>query len=93
MMDSLEELEKDENHRAVSAEHGGWVSRRYGCKEPSTTVEWQSALRDTLATECVIDITDTKNRRAPATATKHQDAVDGRRPASGYGAQDVVELI
>jgi hypothetical protein len=44
-MDSLEELEKVEIHRAGSAEQGGWVSRRFGCKVPSTTVVWQSAVR------------------------------------------------
>ena len=44
-MDALEELEKVEIHRAGSAEQGGWVSRRFGCKVPSTTVVWQSAVR------------------------------------------------
>lgn len=44
-MEALEELEKVEIHRAGSAEQGGWVSRRFGCKVPSTTVVWQSAVK------------------------------------------------
>jgi hypothetical protein len=45
LMEPLEELDKVEIHRAGSAQQGGWVSRRFGCKVPSTTVIWQSAVR------------------------------------------------
>jgi hypothetical protein len=45
LMESLEELDKVEIHRAGSAQQGGWVSRRFGCKVPSTTVVWHSAVR------------------------------------------------
>jgi hypothetical protein len=45
LMEALEELDKVEIHRAGSAQQGGWVSRRFGCKVPSTTVVWQSAVR------------------------------------------------
>jgi hypothetical protein len=43
-MESLE-IDKVEIHRAGSAQQGGWVSRRFGCKVPSTTVVWQSRVR------------------------------------------------
>jgi len=42
LMEPSEELERVEIHRAGSAEQGGWVSRRFGHKVPSTTVVWQS---------------------------------------------------
>ena len=42
LMEPLEELDRVEMHRAGSAEQGGWVSRRFGRKVPSTTVVWQS---------------------------------------------------
>jgi hypothetical protein len=45
LMEPLEELERMEIHRAGSAEQGGWVSRRFGLKVPSTTVVWQSRVR------------------------------------------------
>jgi hypothetical protein len=44
LMEPLEEPDKVEIHRAGSAQQGGWVSRRFGCKVPSTTVVWQSAV-------------------------------------------------
>jgi hypothetical protein len=44
-MDPLEELERFDIHRAGSAEQGGWVSRRFGRKVPSTTVVWQSRVK------------------------------------------------
>jgi hypothetical protein len=31
-------------HRGGSAEQGGWVSRRFGRKEPGTTVHWYSPI-------------------------------------------------
>jgi hypothetical protein len=42
LMEPFEELDRVEMHRAGSAEQGGWVSRRFGHKVPSTTVVWQS---------------------------------------------------
>jgi hypothetical protein len=33
-----------EVHRAGTAEQGGWVSRRFGHKRPSTTVVWHSRI-------------------------------------------------
>jgi hypothetical protein len=44
LMESLE-IDKVEIHRAGSAEQGGWVSRRFGYKTPTTTVVWQTAIR------------------------------------------------
>jgi hypothetical protein len=44
-MEPLEELERVDIHRAGSAEQGGWVSRRFGRKVPSTTVVWQSRVK------------------------------------------------
>jgi hypothetical protein len=45
VMESIEELDKMEIHRAGSAEQGGWVSRRFGRKSPATTVVWQSRVK------------------------------------------------
>jgi hypothetical protein len=45
LMEPLEELERVEIHRAGSAEQGGWVSRGFGRKAPSTSVVWQSRVR------------------------------------------------
>jgi hypothetical protein len=44
-MEPLEELERVDIHRAGSAEQGGWVSRRFGRKVPSTVVFWQSRVK------------------------------------------------
>jgi hypothetical protein len=33
-------------HRGGTPEQGGWISRRFGHKEPSTTVAWHSVARD-----------------------------------------------
>lgn len=44
-MEALEELERVDVFRAGSAEQGGWVSRRFGHKLPSTTVVWQSRVK------------------------------------------------
>ena len=46
--------------RAGSAEQGGWVSRRFGCKEPSTTVVWQSAVRGVTVLRTRITYTRTR---------------------------------
>ena len=45
MMEALEELERVDIYRAGSAEQGGWVSRRFGRKVPSTVVFWQSRVK------------------------------------------------
>jgi hypothetical protein len=37
-----EELESVQVHRGGNAEQGGWVSRHFGAKVPSTTVHWNS---------------------------------------------------
>jgi hypothetical protein len=29
-------------HRAGTAEQGGWISRRFGVKQPTTTVHWHA---------------------------------------------------
>ena len=38
----LEELGSMQLIRGGSAEQGGWVSRRFGCKQPSTSAHWYS---------------------------------------------------
>jgi hypothetical protein len=40
----LEELDSAQIHRGGSAEQGGWVSRSFGCKQPSTSAHWYSRI-------------------------------------------------
>jgi hypothetical protein len=42
LMEPLEPLERVDIHRGGSAEQGGWISRRFGRKQPCTTVLWHS---------------------------------------------------
>jgi hypothetical protein len=44
-MEPLEPLERVEIHRGGTAEQGGWVSRRFGHKQPATTVLWHSRVK------------------------------------------------
>jgi hypothetical protein len=44
-LEPLEELHEVQVHRAGTAEQGGWISRRFGRKEPSTTVHWYSRIQ------------------------------------------------
>lgn len=44
-MEPLEELEAVNVLRAGTAEQGGWVSRRFGHKLPSTTAHWHSRVK------------------------------------------------
>jgi len=41
-LEALEELHEVQVHRAGTAEQGGWISRRFGVKQPCTTVHWYS---------------------------------------------------
>jgi hypothetical protein len=41
-MEPLEPLERVEIHRGGTPMQGGWVSRSFGSKQPSTTVLWHS---------------------------------------------------
>jgi hypothetical protein len=40
--ESVEELDSVQIHRGGTHEQGGWVSRSFGCKQPSTSVHWYS---------------------------------------------------
>ena len=42
IMEPLEELERQEIHRGGTPEQGGWISRQFGRKAPTTTVLWYS---------------------------------------------------
>lgn len=42
LMEPLEALERVEIHRGGTADQGGWISRRFGRKQPCTTVLWHS---------------------------------------------------
>lgn len=54
-MEPLEELQRMDIHRGGTPAQGGWVSRRFGRKQPGTTVTWhsrisgQTALRTRIA--------------------------------------------
>jgi hypothetical protein len=41
----LEALDSLQLIRAGSAEQGGWVSRSFGCKQPSTSAHWHSRIK------------------------------------------------
>ncbi|HEU4589616.1 MAG TPA: alginate lyase family protein [Steroidobacteraceae bacterium] len=43
-MEPLEPLERVEVHRGGTAAQGGWVSRSFGRREPTTTVSWYSRI-------------------------------------------------
>ncbi len=43
-LEPLDELMEVHVHRAGTAEQGGWISRRFGRKEPCTTVHWHSRI-------------------------------------------------
>jgi hypothetical protein len=43
-MEPLEEPERVEMHRGGSASQGGWVSRSFGSKQPTTSVFWHSRI-------------------------------------------------
>ncbi len=45
ILQPLENLDHIEVYRGGNAEQGGWISRRFGCKVPCTTVAWRSAIR------------------------------------------------
>jgi hypothetical protein len=42
LFEPLEELDGLQLIRGGSAEQGGWVSRSFGCKQPSTSAHWYS---------------------------------------------------
>jgi hypothetical protein len=42
LFEPLEELDGVQLHHGGSAEQGGWVSRSFGCKQPSATAHWYS---------------------------------------------------
>lgn len=44
MMDPLEEPDEIHLHRGGTAEQGGWVSRRFGHKVPTTSAHWHSRI-------------------------------------------------
>jgi hypothetical protein len=41
-MEPLEQLSAVHVHRGGTAEQGGWISRRFGVKQPTTTVHWHA---------------------------------------------------
>jgi hypothetical protein len=41
-MEPLEELSEVHLHRGGTAEQGGWISRHFGVKQPTTTVHWHA---------------------------------------------------
>jgi hypothetical protein len=43
-MEPCESLERIEVHRGGTPQQGGWVSRSFGSKQPSTTVLWYSRI-------------------------------------------------
>jgi hypothetical protein len=43
-LEPLEELERVEIHRAGTPNQGGWISRTFGNKQPTTTVSWHSRI-------------------------------------------------
>ena len=45
ILQPLENVDRIEVYRGGSAEQGGWISRRFGCKVPCTTVAWRSTIR------------------------------------------------
>ena len=45
LVEPLEELDDIHVHRGGSAEQGGWVSRRFGVKTPTTTAHWHVRVR------------------------------------------------
>jgi hypothetical protein len=59
-MEPLEELSGVHVHRAGTAEQGGWISRRFGVKQPTTTVHWHA--RVTGQTTLRTRITWTRSR-------------------------------
>jgi hypothetical protein len=44
LFEPRETLDSIEVHRGGGPEQGGWVSRSFGCKQPCTTVHWNSIL-------------------------------------------------
>jgi hypothetical protein len=49
LLTPLEPVDRVEIHRAGTAEQGGWVSRGFGHKRPSTTVVWHSRINGQTA--------------------------------------------
>jgi hypothetical protein len=43
-MEPLEGLERVEIHRGGSPTQGGWISRSFGSKQPTTSVFWHSRI-------------------------------------------------
>jgi hypothetical protein len=43
-LESQDELTEVQVHRAGTAAQGGWISRRFGRKQPCTTVHWHSRI-------------------------------------------------
>ena len=42
LMEPLEDLSEVHLHRGGTAEQGGWISRRFGVKQPTTTAHWHA---------------------------------------------------
>ena len=60
LVEPLEEPDEIHLHRGGTAEQGGWVSRRFGHKVPTTTAHWHS--RVTGQTTLRTRITWTRSR-------------------------------
>jgi hypothetical protein len=52
-----ENLERVEVHRGGTAAQGGWISRRFGHKQPTTTVLWYSRISGSTMLRTRIDYT------------------------------------
>jgi hypothetical protein len=45
VLEPLEDVERVEIHRAGTPNQGGWISRTFGAKQPTTTVVWHSRVQ------------------------------------------------
>jgi Heparinase II/III-like protein/Heparinase II/III N-terminus len=61
LMEPQEELERVEIHRGGTALQGGWISRSFGRKEPTTTVLWHSHIEGTTVLRTRISYARTRS--------------------------------